>query len=212
MSNVENPRDYISATEAIKKCPYSASALRKWADDGKIKVQRSIGGRRSYYLPDILALSGSNNNPNRITVCYARVSSNKQKEDLERQAQLLQTEYKEAKIIKDIGSGLNYQRKGLKSLLKLCAEGKVGTVVVTYRDRLCRYGIELFDWIFQQYNVQLVVLMQKDSEEETKEFSTDILDICNYFVAKYNGRKAAKYKALRGKDMVLPSEGGEESD
>jgi predicted site-specific integrase-resolvase len=195
-----NVSKYISASQAKRYCNYSPSSLVKWADDGKIRITKTPGGKRFYHIDDIKRISGIEEEteaPERKTICYARVSSRKQKEDLGRQVEYLQKYCPDCPVIKDVGSGLNYNRKGLQSLLKKVASGNIEKVVVTYRDRLCRYGIELIDWIFTEHNVELVVLCKEIDTLDTEEFATDILDVCNYFVSKYNGKKAAKYRSER---------------
>jgi predicted site-specific integrase-resolvase len=78
--------------------------------------------------------------------------------------------------------------------------GDVKEIVVTYKDRLCRYGIELIERIFRTYNTTLVVLCDEVDTEET-ELGTDLLDICNFFVAKRNGKKSAKFRNERKKTV-----------
>jgi len=177
--------DYISPSHCRKFCSYSPSSLRNWADTGKIRYIKALSG-----IPEAVT-------PTRSTICYARVSFSNQRNDLTRQISFLTAQYPQATIIAGIGSGLNYNRRELQQLLAQVSEGTVGKVVVTYRDRLCRYGIELIEWILRENNVELLVLMQEEIQTDTNEFSRDILDICNYFVAKYNGKKSAKYRALR---------------
>lgn len=190
--------EYISASQARQFCSFSPTALRTWADSGRIKHIKSPGGKRFYYLPDIKTISGLENpKSDGLTICYSRVSSSKQRDDLNRQNEFLLQRYPDSKLISDIGSGLNYKRKGLQQLLTLIFSESVKQIIVTYRDRLCRFGFELFERIFQEYNVEFVVLMQEDFSSDTNEFSKDILDVCNFFVAKYNGKKASKYREIR---------------
>jgi hypothetical protein len=84
--------------------------------------------------------------------------------------------------------------------------------VVTYRDRLCRYGIELFERIFREFDIEFVVLMQEDSTSDTTEFAKDILDVCNFFVAQYNGKKSAKYRALRNANIQVQNESSQRNE
>lgn len=204
----EDTKDYITPSEAVRRCRFSLSTLRLWADKGKIRCIRSPGGKRYYYLPDIKEISGFQDTPEEInsiekireTICYARVSSSKQRPDLDRQIQYLQEKYPEGKVISDVGSGLNYNRRGLQRLLKRTASGTVGQVVVTYSDRLCRYGIELLETLFERDNVGLVVLCEETSPDQTEELAKDVLDICNYFVAKYNGRKSYQKRKPKEKE------------
>jgi predicted site-specific integrase-resolvase len=197
---------YISPARLTKKFDVTSNTLRRWAEEGKIRCLRpnsteQRGGKRIYNVEDvkrIFGISNSNLHVSRSTVCYARVSSTHQKQDLERQIQALQTSYPGAKVIKDIGSGLNWNRPGLKSLLELVHSGAVEQVVVAWKDRLCRFGFELLDWIFQKSNVKLVVLGATDEvDDPSRELSEDLLAITTVFVAKHNGLRAAHNRRQR---------------
>jgi len=197
--------NYISPIRIKKQFDITSGTLRQWAEDGKIKCIRANpgirGGQRRYNIADIKKILGLENctiREDRKTICYARVSSNHQKEDLERQIKLLKEAYPKAVIIRDIGSGLNWKRPGFRSLLEQVYSGDVKEVVVTYRDRMCRFGYELVEWIFQKSNVKLVVLDKTfDVKDASKELSDDLLTITTVFVAKNNGLRAANYKRQR---------------
>jgi predicted site-specific integrase-resolvase len=131
-------------------------------------------------------------------IIYARVSSNHQKEDLQRQIHDLQAAYPDHELISDIGSGLNYHRKGFQRLLERVHEGAVDEVVVTHKDRLCRYGIELLEWLFTKTGTKLVVHCQDYQESDpSRELADDLLSVCNFFVARNNGRRASDNRKRR---------------
>jgi predicted site-specific integrase-resolvase len=121
-------------------------------------------------------------------IIYTRVSSSKQKNDLDRQTAFLQNKYPNHIVIKDIGSGLNYKRKGLLKLLELSFKGLVGEVVVYSKDRLCRFGFELVEWLLLQNDSKILVLEQIDKSPE-QEFSEDILSILQVFACRWNGKR-----------------------
>lgn len=190
---------YIAPYQITKNFSITSGTLRTWAESGKIRCLRPNNGRRLYNLEDIETIFGL---PNKIierkTVCYARVSSNHQKEDLERQVELLENKFPECNVIKDIGSGLNWKRQGFNSILEQIYEGNVGKVVVTYKDRLCRFGFELVEWIFKKHNVKLLVLSTNpDEKDATRELSEDLLAITTVFVARNNGLRAGAYRKQR---------------
>lgn len=141
-------------------------------------------------------------------ICYARVSSSHQKGDLDRQIELLQETYKEAEIIFDIGSGLNFKRKGFQNLLDRIHKREVEKVVVAYKDRLCRFGFELVEWILKKSNTELVVLNQLSSSDEsgTSELAEDLLSITTVFVARNNGNRSAKYRKQRKEETQKKEE------
>ena len=136
----------------------------------------------------------------KITVCYARVSSSHQKEDLSRQIKFLTEKYPSARLFQDVGSGLNWKRPGLLAILDLVHKGLVAEIVVTYKDRLCRFGSELLEWIFKKNNVKLVVLYTCcDNTDPTTELAEDLLAVTTVFVARNNGLRAGKYRREKNK-------------
>lgn len=198
---------YISANKITKQFDVTSNTLRRWAEQGKIRFLRpnadnKRGGKRVYNVEDLRKIFGIEENKinNRKEVCYARVSSNHQKEDLQRQIQFLKDSYPEAEIIQDIGSGLSWNRVGFKSLLDRIYERDVSTIVVTYRDRLCRFGFELIEWLCKKSDVKIVVLGTNYEESDpTRELSEDLLSITTVFVAKNNGLRSAKFRKDRKK-------------
>lgn len=129
----------------------------------------------------------------KINVCYCRVSSHKQKEDLERQIEMMEDKYPNHEIIYDIGSGLNFKRRGLTKIINMGIKNKINELVIAYKDRLARFGYELIENILKTYSNAEIKIMNKDEEKTTEmELSEDILAIMNVFVAKINGLR--KYK------------------
>jgi putative resolvase len=196
--------EFISPFKVTKKFDISSNTLREWAESGKISCIRTNNGKgkRLYNIKEIYKILGYENTIpilNPITLCYARVSSNHQKEDLNRQIEFLKQSYPNTEIITDIGSGLNYKRTGFQTLLERVYKGNVKEVVVTYKDRLCRFGFELVEWVFKQTNTKIVVLNGNSETDflSTKELSDDLLSIITVFVAKNNGLRSAEYKKQR---------------
>jgi putative resolvase len=197
--------EYISANKITRKYDITSGTLRRWTEENKIRCIRPNpeslrGGKRLYNTKDINKIFGQKEEDidERITLCYARVSSNHQKEDLERQIEVLSKAYPNSKVIKDIGSGINWKRQGFRALLERVSEGNVKEVVVTYKDRMCRFGYELVEWILQKNDTKLVVLNKDtDVQDISRELSDDLLAITTVFVAKNNGLRAAQYKRDR---------------
>lgn len=140
-----------------------------------------------------LEMSQKNHNNTEKKIIYARVSSQKQKGDLSRQIEFLRTKYPDYQVISDIGSGINFERKGFKNILEGVFKGTISEVVVTNRDRFTRFGFELFEWIFQQHNSQLLA-DQTDNKNAQEELSEDLLSIITVFTARYYGKR--RYKIL----------------
>jgi putative resolvase len=196
-------QQYVSPYKIHNKYDITSNTLRNWAISGKIRFIRSNNGvgKRLYNLQDIIKYIGVEEfkeNKKTKTICYARVSSSHQKEDLNRQIEVLKQRYPDAELIHEIGSGLNFKRKGFETLLEQIYSGSISEIVVTYKDRLCRFGFELFEWILKKHNVKLVVLnTSTGSEGTTQELAEDLLSVTNYFVAKNNGLRAANYRKNR---------------
>lgn len=208
-----NNDKYISPRHITKQFNITSGTLRLWAENGKIRyIRPNKTGGRLYNTNDVEQIFGSNSAfKNQKTICYARVSSSHQKQDLERQETFLKQKYPDAIIIKDIGSGLNWKRKGFNSLLEQIIAGDIQEVVVTYKDRLCRFGIELIEWLFKKFNVKLVVLSQDiDQKDISRELAEDLLAITTVFVARNNGLRAGAYRRKR-KEAAINNEGRETS-
>ena len=191
----------------------SDSTLRSWANANLVRCARLPGGKRLYHLQDILGKLGLKSQPDdvktttskpsatKISYIYARVSSSKQKTagDLTRQIEAMQQAYPNHQVIKDVASGLNYKRKGLQTILERCLQGLVAEVVVSDRDRLARFGVELLEWLFSWCKVRFVVQASVISETttSTQELADDLLAVCNFFVARNNGRRAKRNNERR---------------
>ena len=135
-------------------------------------------------------------------ICYCRVSSNKQKEDLNRQIEYMKNKYPEHEIIRDIGSGINYKRKGLLEIIDSGIKGEIEEIVVAYKDRMTRFGYELIEYIIDKYS-NGTIKIENIEEEQTpqEEIVKDIMAIMNVYVAKINGlrkyKKIIKHKIIR---------------
>jgi predicted site-specific integrase-resolvase len=135
------------------------------------------------------------------TICYCRVSSRHQKDDLQRQIASMRERYPSAIIIDDVGSGINWKRKGLQSVIKQVIEEDVGTIVIHHRDRLCRFAYELIEFFFGQFGTSILVLDQETSEPGLdQELSDDLLSIINIFSCKKMGRR--RYKTNQGSNEI----------
>jgi putative resolvase len=192
----------ISIGQAAKELGVSIPTLRRWEAEGEIQAERTPKGHRRYDLAQLRGLKPyETSKTNRPTVCYARVSSHDQKEDLVRQAALLETfcaangwTYE---IVQDLGSGLNYNKRGLQQLIKRICSGTVGRLVLTNKDRLLRFGSELVFSLCEAYNTEVVIINQGEqplSFEE--ELSQDVLEIITVFSARLYGSRSHKNRKL----------------
>jgi len=167
----------------------STNTLKNWSSQGKIGYVQA-DPRRLYSLDDIKNHFKFKETDTRKTVLYCRVSSSKQKEDLERQKKYLEKAYPGQEVIQDIGSGLNWERRGFKRLVDEVLEGRVKTIVVTYKDRLCRFGFELVQQICSKNKANIVVLCKNNEISEGEELEQDLLSIITFFTARFHGKRS----------------------
>ena len=189
---------YLKATKIQKTYQISSSTLRRWSEDGRIDILRTVGGSRLYKLSDVEKAFGVKEPIiEKTKVCYARVSSSNQKADLERQIEDLKSAYPGYEIISDIGSGVNFKRKGLLTLLERVYSGTVEEIAIMHKDRLCRYGYELIEFICKKSSTRIVVFGKNEEVDSNRELADDLLTVVNYFVAKRNGLRAGENKRKR---------------
>ena len=191
---------YYSIREFSKILGVSAQTLRNWDNNGKLYPHHTTASGYRYYseeqLNEVLHIKPKNN---RITMGYCRVSSPKQKEDLERQIENVRT-YLLAKgepfeIISDIGSGINYKKKGLQELIKRISENRVEKVVILYKDRLLRFGFELVEYLAMLHHCEIEIIDNTERTEQ-QELVEDLVQIITVFSCKLQGKKANKAKRM----------------
>jgi predicted site-specific integrase-resolvase len=189
----------VKIGEAAKILGSSPAQLRKWELTGELLPARKTKGGTRYYDIDSL-LSDTDVNADKITLCYARVSSHEQKADLERQQMLLES-YCAAKgwqfeIIKDLGSGMDYHKKGLKTLLDKILNKEIERLVLTHKDRLLRFGAELIFSLCEKQNIEIIIIHQGEQPDFEEELAQDVLEIITVFSARLYGSRSHKNKKL----------------
>ncbi|NEP70213.1 MAG: recombinase family protein [Moorea sp. SIO1G6] len=140
----------IPLRKAVELTGLSRNTFRKYADNGTIKCERTPSGYRLFDTESLLTF-GKAGKTVVATICYCLLSSQKQRNDLNRQVAYMHSLYPEAEIIFDIGSGLNYKRFGLKTILERLMRGDQLTIIVACLDRLTRFGFELFEYLVRSY-------------------------------------------------------------
>ncbi len=187
---------YISARKASELLDYTPDHLRKLANEGKIEYIRTGGGHRRYDVEGYI----KSKSQSIATVCYCRVSSTKQRDDLERQVEYMRRIYPSAEVIRDIGSGINFKRKGLRTLLERLMQGDKLQVVIAHRDRLARFGIELIQYLIEQNGGELVVLDQTEHSPQ-EELTQDLLAILHVFSSRMHGLRSYRDKIKEDKSL-----------
>ena len=203
---------YYSINQFSKILGVSAQTLRNWDNNGKLHPHHtSTNGYRYYSHEQLNQVMNITPNLNRQVIGYCRVSSNKQKYDLERQVEnmklYLTAQGKPFEIITDIGSGINYKKKGLRELIKLITQNKVDKIVVLYKDRLLRFGFELVEYIASLYGCEIEIIDNTEKSEQ-QELVEDLVQIITVFSCKLQGKRANKARKL-AKELI---EDGEEND
>ena len=194
-------KKYYSIRKLSEMIDVSAQTLRNWEKSGKlIPDYKTSSGYRYYSQKQVNAITGNKTNiENRITIGYCRVSSSKQKDDLERQVQNVKTyllaQGKPFEIIEDIGSGINYNKNGLLELLQKVIDHKVEKIVVLYKDRLLRFGYELFENIAKSYGTSIEIIDNTEKTEQ-QELVEDLVQIITVFSCRLQGKRAKKTKEM----------------
>ncbi|RLG59100.1 IS607 family transposase [Candidatus Geothermarchaeota archaeon] len=183
--------------EASKLLGVHIRTIQKWDREGKIRCVRTIGGKRRVPESEIKRILGIHER--RKIVGYARVSSHTQKDDLERQIELIKSYARERdweiEVLKDIGSGLREDRRNFQKLLRMVMNKEVSKVVVAYPDRLTRFGFRILQEFFRSYGTEIVVVNhgEKSPQEELVE---DLISIISHFAGKLYGMRSHKYKKV----------------
>jgi excisionase family DNA binding protein len=192
---------FLGIGEAAKALGVSIATLRRWEVSGKIEAEHTAGGHRRYDLaklrPEQYRAAEA---ASRRTVAYARVSSHDQKDDLERQKQVLELYCARQgwtyEVIADLGSGINTHKKGLKKLLSAILDNDVGRLVLTHKDRLLRFGAELVFGICEAKQVEVVILNQGEDTSFEEDLAKDVLEIITVFSARLYGSRSRKNQKL----------------
>jgi len=184
----------VSVGEIAELKAVSVDTVRRWEKEGKIKSVRTDGGHRRYRLADFVEEKGGK------TIAYARVSSHDQKSDLDRQDAVLsaycQSKEWNFEVIRDLGSGMNYRKKGLSKLLNALLDGDVARLVITHKDRLLRFGSELIFSVCEYHDVEIVILNKKDDATFEEDLASDVLEIITVFSARLYGSRSHKNKKI----------------
>ena len=187
-----------------KKTGLSISTLRNWDRDNKLKpIYKADSGYRYYSEEQLSKILNRKIDKEKINIGYVRVSTRKQKDDLERQYELMELyltqQGKKFKIISDIGSGINYNKNGLRELLKLITTNEINNLYLMNKDRLLRFGYELVKELCDIHNVKIEIINQSENKTDEEEMIDDILNIIHVFSCKMNGKRSHINKKIMEK-------------
>ena len=197
---------YYSSKDVTKILGVTAQTLRNWDKEGKLKPSYTKSNGYRYYSEDvILSYTQERKTKKDINVVlYARVASKEQQDDLERQISNLKEyakdKYEKYDVISDIGSGINYEKPGLKKLIEMINKKQVDIIVVLYKDRLLRFGFELVEYFAKLNNVKIEVIDKIDKNQD-QELVEDLVQIITVFSCKLQGKRKKKTKELLQKTI-----------
>jgi putative resolvase len=155
----EDQEKYLRPEEVSKILQVTTRSLENWSNQGILKCVRTKGNHRRYLLSDVIAMTTKKAKKN---ICYCRVSTSSEKEDLERQVEYFKSKYPNHEIIKDIGSNLDFEREGFNIILNSAFKGEIQEVVVNNKDILCKFGFELFVKIIKKSNGKILLLKEEE--------------------------------------------------
>lgn len=193
---------YYSIGKFANRIGKTIQTLRNWDKKNILKPSHVTQGGTRYYSQEqlnyFLGLK-SEKQINKKIIGYCRVSSHKQKDDLERQIENVKT-YMYAKgyqfeIITDIGSGINYNKKGLNQLIDMVTNSEIEKIVVLYKDRLIRFGYELIENLCNKFGTTIEIIDNTEKTEQ-QELVEDLVQIVTAFSCRLQGKRANKAKKM----------------
>lgn len=185
--------EHLTAQQTKDILGCCTKTLQEWDKKGLIEVKRTAGGRRRY---NVKKYAEDNNLPELIkepvirrNVIYSRVSSHDRKDDLERQTKLLQEKYPDYEVVHDIGSGINFKRRGLQKIIQYAVENQLNEIVITYKDRLCRIGYDMIEFIIKKYSNGKITVLNPSDDNRADEITKDLIEIITVYSSKIHGTR-----------------------
>lgn len=196
----------MKSSKVLKLLNISRQTLTKYVKNGDIRVVMQANKQYDYNEEDVYRKSGLSEN--RVNAVYARVSTPKQKKDLENQAETLirycnANGVKVDKVYKDIASGMNFERKQFRSMLEDVLNYRISCIYITYKDRFSRISFDMFERLFLEYGCKIIVINKTESttEDDEKEIFSDIISMLHCFAMKMYSRRRKKKMELIKEDL-----------
>lgn len=185
---------YVTPRQAASALGVNPRTLARWEEEGKIRAIKTESGQRRYDLAEyVKRKSGASSSIRPHTTLYARVSTSSQRDDLHRQTEALVAHYPGCEVITEIGSGLNFRRRKLNSILERVISGDIQCLVVAHKDRLARFGFDLIEWLCEKFDCKLVVQDQQKYSPEA-ELLQDMLSVVHCFSSRLYGLRKYEKK------------------
>ena len=196
----------MKSSKVLKILNISRQTLVKYVKNGDIRVVMQTNKQYDYNEEDVYRKAGLSEN--RVNVVYARVSTPKQKKDLENQAETLinycnANGVKVDKVYKDIASGMNFDRKQFRSMLEDVLNYRISSIYITNKDRFSRISFDMFERLFLEYNCKIIVInkIESTAEDDEKEVFSDIISMLHCFAMKMYSRRRKKKMELIKEDL-----------
>ena len=191
--------EFMSIGKFAKAVGVTTTTLRRMHESGELIPAHITKGGTRYYSTAQLKQLNEVSKEEKIVIGYCRVSTPSQKDDLETQISNIKT-YMYAKgyqfeIITDIGSGINYKKKGLQELIKKINNQEISKVVILYKDRLMRFGYELIEYLCEINDIEIEIVDHTEQSKE-QELTDDLIQIITVFANRLYGQRSKKTKQL----------------
>jgi predicted site-specific integrase-resolvase len=202
-----NDKAFVSIREASAITGIESQTLRKLADTQKLPSYKTPSGQRKFHkagleeMCNTFVTNSSLPKASKQNFIYTRVSSKRQMDDLSRQVEYVKSrrpEYASYTTVSDVGSGINFKRKGLSTILDTCLLGSVGEIVVAHRDRLSRFGFDLIELIVIKSGGRITVLDDQRNKSSEQELSEDLLSIVHIYSCRQMGKRSYKTRRNQG--------------
>jgi len=202
---------YVTRAKAARHYNVTGQTIVTWANNGSLDFKTIPSGQRRYRIDEDEQPRDSTKPKKRI--CYCRVSSSGQKDDLERQIEYMRQNYPGWTIMSDVGSGLNWNRKNLRTILQWSLQGDVEAIAIAHRDRMARFGFEIVEYMLAQRGVRIVCDSHDDHKSKEEELVDDIVSIITVFSSKIYGRRNYKNRKANKDEIytTVPDSSAEKS-
>lgn len=200
---------YVKPSVATKQLGIDRRTLKKWADAGFIRyIQPGGRGQRLYDTNSINNNHAASEPSSAVSIVYGRVSTRKQLPYLRTQLATLSAKYPDHRVISDCASGLNYQRRGLQEILQLAFAKRLRVVRVSHKDRLCRFGFDLIEYILKAHGAKIVVEAD-DSYTAEEDLAHDVMSVITVFGARLHGKRsgASRKQEIKNKRQRSTTDG-----
>ena len=192
--------EYMTPKEASEIIGVHFQTLRNWEKEGKIEAIRTPGNKRYYNVKKFLKLYRNEEivikKKEKRKICYCRVSSENQKDDLENQIKYMKEKYPTFEILSDIGSGINFKRKNLQVIINLGLKNELDTLAIAYKDRLCRIAYDLIENLLVENSETKIIIENKSNQSFEQELVDDMIQIVTVFSSRLYGMRSYKNRIL----------------